>query len=120
MNSSSLFQPGKFEQSEKNRKIVLTALVGSVVALYVLYQLIGGWGVEVVEISPTDCEMIKNFESPLYESRREGIFKLKSKTATLGADTLYAPPPEGLLANRQFIGGEEYVYVPGWAYKCRN
>ena len=120
MGSRVKSQPGKFEQSERTRKIILSALVGSVVALYFLYQLIGGLGVEVVEISPDGCELVKDFESPLYESRREGIFKLKSKTANLGADTLYAPLPTGLLARRQYISGEEFVYVPGWAYKCQN
>ena len=82
-------------------------------------MLFNGWSVQVVEFRPSHCTLVKHFDSPYFKYRNEGILELKSKTANLGADTLYAPYPRG--APYGFASGDEqYVFVPAWAYRCAS
>ena len=82
-------------------------------------MLFNGWGIEVVESRPARCTLVKHFDSPYFKYRNEGILELKSKTASLGADTLYAPHPRG--GPYGFAAGDEQsVFVPAWAYRCNS
>jgi hypothetical protein len=86
---------------------------------YYLYVLLNGWGVEVVEFRPAQCALVQHFDSPYFRYRNEGILELKSKTASLGADTLYAPIPRGAPYGVA-PGDDQYVFVPAWAYRCHS
>ncbi len=119
MRQKPIFELGKFEQSQKSRKKFYLMILVAMVAIYYIYILINGWGVEVVERKRPKCALVKDFDTPYYESRREGIIELKSKTASLDADTLYVPYPHSGPVSVS-IGDNVYVYVPAWAYRCKE
>ena len=106
-----------FEQPRRTRANYLWVTPAALLALYYLYLLFNGWSVEVVELRPTRCELVNHFDSSYYKYRDEGILELKSKAASLGADTLYAPFPRDTLYGLR-AGDDQLVLVPAWAYRC--
>jgi hypothetical protein len=106
-----------FEQPRRVRANYLWVTPAVLLGLYYLYALFNGWSVEVVELRPSRCELVEHFDSSYFKYRNEGILELKSKTASLGADTLYAPFPRdvpyGLSAT-----DDRQVFVPARAYRC--
>ncbi len=119
MRRKPIFELGKFEQAEKSRKNLYMIVLISLVAIYYLYTFVSGLGVDVVEQISDDCELVKDFNTPYYTSRGEGIFELKRKTSALNADTLFVPRSNSN-PSRVTIGEDVYVYVPAFAYKCNK
>jgi len=117
MNSKLLADSADFEQPQRTRKNYFWVTPAALLALYYVYVLFNGWGVRVVEFRPTNCELVEHFDSRFFKYRSEGILELKSETASLGANTLYAPFPRGA----SYVvpaGDERNVFVPAWAYRC--
>lgn len=118
MNSQTAIETVEFE-TRKARINYFWVTPAALLVVYYLYMLFNGWGVQVVEFRPTQCALVKHFDSPYFKYRNEGILELKSETASLGADTLYAPHPRG--APYGFASGnEQYDFVPAWAYRCNS
>jgi hypothetical protein len=118
MNPQTAIETSGFEP-RKTRINYFWVTPAVLLILYYLYVLFNGWGVEVVEFKPIRCTLVKHFDSPYFKFRDEGILELKSKTASLGADTLYAPLPR---VAPYFVapGDDRYVFVPAWAYRCNS
>lgn len=117
MNQKLLADSTGFEQPRRTRANYFWVTPAALLALYYLYVLLNGWGVEVVELRPMRCELVQYFDSSYFKSRNEGILELKSQAASLGADTLYAPFPRDAHYGLQ-TAGDRQVFVPAWAYRC--
>ena len=116
MNQKLLAETADFDQPRRSRNYFwVTPAV--LLALYYIYVLYNGWGVEVVELRPTRCQLVNHFDSAYFKYRDEGILELKSKAASLGADTLYVPYPRDT-PYAQPAGADRQVHVPAWAYRC--
>lgn len=119
MNPQSIVESTEFEAPRKSRINYFWAIPAALLVVYYLFVLFNGWGVQVVEFRPTQCTLVKYLDAPYFKYRNEGILELKSQTASLGADTLYAPFPR----NAPYVvspDDERRVYVPAWAYRCHS
>ncbi len=116
MNQKLFAETADFEQPRRSRNYFWVT-PAALLALYYLYVLFNGWGVEVVELRPARCELVKHFDSAYFKYRNEGILELKSQTASLGADTLYAPYPRDTPYAHP-AADDRQVHVPAWAYRC--
>lgn len=117
MNPQSVIETAEFEAPRRSRINYFWVTPAALLVVYYLFMLFNGWDVRVVEFRPTQCILVKHFDTPYFKYRNEGILELKSQTASLGADTLYAPFPRGAPYGVA-AGDDEYVYVPAWAYRC--
>lgn len=118
MNPQTAIEPTEFVP-RKTRINYFWVTPAALLVIYYLYVFFNGWGVQVVELRPSHCTLVKHFDSPYFKFRDEGILELKSKTASLGADTLYAPYPRGTPYGVA-PGDDQYVFVPAWAYRCNS
>lgn len=116
MSQKLIAETADFEQPRRSRNYIWVT-PAALLALYYIYLLFNGWSVEVVELRPTRCELVQHFDSAYFKYRSEGILELKSRTASLGADTLYAPYPRDIPYARP-AGDDQQVRVPAWAYRC--
>ena len=120
MSTQSMVETAEFERPKKSRISYFWITPAAMLFVYYLYLLFNGWGVQIVEFRPGECELVSSFGSPNFKYRNEGILELKSRAASLGADTLYAPYPRGGAYHGDATGDEHYVYVPAWAYRCHS
>ena len=118
MNAQTACETAEFEP-RKARINYFWVTPAVLLFVYYLYVLFNGWDVQVVEFRPAQCTLVKHFDSPYFKYRNEGILELKSQTASLGADTLYAPYPYSALYGIA-PADDQYVYVPAWAYRCNS
>lgn len=117
MNQKLLADSADFEQAPRARTNYFWVTPAVMLALYYLFVLFNGWGIEVVELRPAHCELVKQFDASYFNYRNEGILELKSKAASLGADTLYVPYPR----DTPYVASSDVdrlVHVPAWAYRC--
>ncbi|HKJ53043.1 MAG TPA: hypothetical protein VKB27_16235 [Gammaproteobacteria bacterium] len=120
MSTQSIIESAEFERPQKSRISYFWITPAALLFVYYLYLMFNGWGVQVVEFRPSECQLVNNFGSPNFKYRKEGILELKSRAASLGADTLYAPYPRDSAHYGAAISEQQYVYVPAWAYRCHS
>jgi hypothetical protein len=119
MSTQSIIDTGEFERPPKNRISYFWITPAALLFVYYLFLLFNGWGVQVVEFRPGECQLVSNFGSPYFRYRNEGILELKSRAASLGADTLYTPDPRSAPYGVA-SGDQQYVFVPARAYRCHS
>lgn len=117
MNTKLAIDAPDFEQPRRVRPNYFWATPAVLLAIYYVYVLFNGWSVDVVELRPTHCQLVKHFDARYFKYRSEGILEYKSEAASLGANILYAPYPRGAPYGVQ-VGDEQNVFVPAWAYRC--
>ena len=120
MSAQSMIDTAAYERPQKSRISYFWITPAAILCVYYLFLVFNGWGVQVVELRPSKCELVSSFGSPNFKYRNEGILELKSRAASLGADTLYAPYPRGSTRYGAAASDEHYIYVPAWAYRCQS